>query len=586
MSLVPQAKITVPQVPPEMVVRAALRADLDTAGRADATLVCAPAGYGKTMLLADWAHTSTGSDTAWVSLDRDDNDPQRLWTSVVAALAACPSVPPDSRLHTPWTWRPSTQPEFLAELTDTVAQLPRPVRLILDDVHELLDPIALHGLHTLLRNRPTGLQLVLSSRFDPPLSLPRLRLTGRLYELRADRLRFSPTETATLLERSGLNLTPTQVDTLHHRTGGWAAGLRLAALALTQTTDRDTFLDQFSGNDSSVADYLTGEILSALPDDVHEFLRVISISDPVPAGLAAKLTGREDAGSLLDHLAHHTSLLTATGPTRDAYRIQELLRTYLTADLHRQGPTRAAELHTTAAHWWAGQDQPINALEHATRSHNPALLTELLHRYAIPLILTGDHGPLRRALAGLGAHATASDPWLALTSALTRLEAGDLPAARADLRNAQIQRPNHDTAELAVLQTAVEQLAAPTEEPSPTPAPWRPTSAWRPTSSTATDLDTLSAEPPLEALARLARGTALLEHDDRAGARTELDAALDLGRRHGFHYLTMQCQVLLAVIACTSGEVRTHAGAQHRGAHLRHPTRLASAPPGQPPRPP
>ena len=369
-------------------------------------LVCAPPGYGKTMLLADWAHASTGSDTgpdtAWVSLDRDDNDPQRLWTSVVAALAACPSVPPDSRLHAPWAWRPGTQPEFLAELTDTVQQLPRPVRLILDDVHELLDPIALHGLHTLLRNRPTGLQLVLSSRFDPPLSLPRLRLTGRLYELRADRLRFSPTETATLLERSGLNLTPTQVDTLHQRTGGWAAGLRLAAVALTQTTDRDAFLDQFSGNDSSVADYLTGEILSALPDDIQEFLRVISISNPVPSGLAAELTGREDAGSLLDRLAHHTSLLTPTGQRRDAYRIQELLRTYLIADLHRQGPTRAAELHTTAAHWWAGQDQPINALDHATRSHNPALLTELLHRYAIPLILTGDHGPLRRALVQPG----------------------------------------------------------------------------------------------------------------------------------------------------------------------------------------
>src|SRR6185295_1221329 len=131
MSLDPQAKITIPQVPPEMVVRTALRADLDTAGRADVTLVCAPPGYGKTMLLADWAHTSTGSDTgrdiAWVSVDRDDNDPHRLWTSVVAALAACPSVPPDSRLHTPWTWRPSTQPEFLAELTDTVQELPRPV---------------------------------------------------------------------------------------------------------------------------------------------------------------------------------------------------------------------------------------------------------------------------------------------------------------------------------------------------------------------------------------------------------------------------------------------------------------------------
>ena len=307
-------------------------------------------------------------------VDRDDNDPKRLWASVVAALAACPSVPPGSRLHAPWVWRPGTQPEFLAELCDTVQELPRPVRLILDDVHELLDPVALHGLHTLIRNRPTGFQLVLSSRFDPPLSLSRLRLAGRLWELRADRLRFSPTDAAALLQRSGLDLTPTQVDTLHQRTGGWAAGLRLAAVALHRTTDRDAFLDQFSGNDSSVADYLTGEILSALPDDIQELLRMISISNPVPSGLAAQLSGRQDAGSLLDRLAHHTALLTPTGQHRDTYHIQELLRTYLTADLHRQGPTRVADLHTTAARWWAHQNQPAHALDHATRSHNPTLL--------------------------------------------------------------------------------------------------------------------------------------------------------------------------------------------------------------------
>ena len=111
--------------------------------------------------------------------------------------------------------------------------------------------------------------------------------------------------------------------------------------------------------------------------------------------------------------------------------------------------------------------------------------------------------------------------------------------------------PNHDTADLAVLHTAAEQLAAPAQAPSPTAADHVDHI------SVATGLDALSAEPPLEALARLARGTALLEHDDQAGARTELDAALDLARRHGFHYLTMQCQVLLAVIARTSGEVHT-----------------------------
>ena len=456
MSLVPHAKITIPQLPPEFVLRAALRADLDAGSSADTALVCAPAGYGKTVVLADWAQASTESDTGWVSLDRDDNDPRRLWASVVATLAACPSVPPTSRLHAPWRWQPGAQPEFLAELTDAVRSLPRPIRLILDDVHELVDPAALHSLQTFMRNRPTGLQLVLSSRLDPPLSVPRLRLEGRLWELRADRLRFSPVDAATLLERSGLRLTPTQVDTLHQRTGGWAAGLRLAALALTRTTDRDAFFEQFSGNESSVADYLVGEILSRLPDQIQEFLRVISISDPIPPGLATELSGREEAGSLLDGLAHQTSLLSCTEGRRDLYRIQELLRTYLVADLqHDPRPPRPAG--STPPPRVGGQARTDRSRPSTTppKTSNPALLSDLLRRLALPLILTGDHGPLRRALSTLGAQATASDPWLALTCALTQLEAGDSAAARAHLRHVRTCWPSHDTVELAILQAAV-----------------------------------------------------------------------------------------------------------------------------------
>jgi LuxR family transcriptional regulator, maltose regulon positive regulatory protein len=541
--LVPRVKITLPPLPPEFAPRAALRADLDAGSSADATLVCAPAGFGKTVLLADWAHASTGCDTAWVCLDRDDNDPKRLWASVVAALAACPSVPPASRLHAPWVWRPSTQPEFLAELADALQALPRPIRLILDDVHELVDPVALHGLQILMHNRPAGFQLVLSTRLDPPISLPRLRLAGRLHELRAERLCFSPTEASALFEGCGLHLTPRQVDTLHQRTGGWAAGLRLAALAVARTADRETFLDGFSGNESSIADYLVGEVLSTLPEDVREFLRVISISDPVPSELAAELSGREEAGSLLDGLERQTSLLSAVGPRRDAYRVQELLRTYLMADLQRQGPTRAAELHATAARWWAGQDRPIRALDHAAQSRSPALLSNLLRRFAVVLILTGDHTPVRRALGNLGAEATSSDPWLALASALTPLEAGDVSAARPELRDARRYWPSHHTADLVKLQAAAEQLVAPTEGAS--------------SIHVASDIDELPAEPPLEALAHLSRGIALLERNDRAGAHTELEDALGLGRRHGFDYLSVQCLVLLGGIACTTGDVHT-----------------------------
>ncbi len=544
MPLVPQAKIATPKLPPEFVERAGLRAAL--ADAADLVLVCAPAGYGKSLLLADWARSSTDADTAWVSLDRDDNDPRRLWTSVVAAVAGCPSVPSAGRRHTPWTWRPGAQPGFLAELVDALQSLPRPVRLVLDDLHELVDPEALHGIELLMRNRPAGIQLVLSSRFDPPLALPRLRLAGRLWELRADRMRFSGAEAATLLEKSGLCLTPAQVEVLYHRTGGWAAGLRLAALAVAQTPDHDGFLDQFSGNERSVADYLVGEVLSRLPEDTLEFLRVISVSDPIPSTLAAELSGREDAGSLLDGLEHTTSLVAATGPRRDVHRVQELLRTYLLADLHRQGPKREADVHATAARWWAGQDRPIQALDHGVQSRDPALLSDLLHRFAVQLILTGDHGVLRRALASVGVRATAADPWLALTSALTNLEAGELPAAQGDLRHARRYRPARDAADLAVLRAAAEQLGA------------IPPGEVTPRSAMATDSSELPAVPELEALAHLSRGTArLLERDDPAAARSELEAALTLARRHGFDYLAMQCLVLLSVVAGTAGDFRT-----------------------------
>jgi LuxR family transcriptional regulator, maltose regulon positive regulatory protein len=542
-ALVPHAKIAIPQLPPEFVVRDSLRADLEAWSTSDVVLVCAPAGYGKTLLLADWSRTSTTADTAWVNLDRDDNDPRRLWASIVAALAACPSVPRESRLHS-GVWHVA-QPESLAELEAALLPRPRPIRLILDDVHELVEPEALHALEILIRNHPAGIRLVLSSRCDPPLSLPRLRLAGRLWELRAAQMRFSPAEATALLEGSGLHLTPAQVEVLHRRTGGWAAGLRLAALGLAGCADRDAFLVQFSGDERSVADYLVGEVLAGMPEDVQEFLRTISISEPIPCGLAAELSGREDAGSMLDALEHQTSLLSSTGQQRDAYSVQELLRTHLLADLHRHGTKREAELHGVAARWWADQREPAWALDHGVRSDDPELLTDLLHRCAVPLILSGDHAPLRRGLAGAGAHAVATDPWLALTSALTHLEVGELQAARGHLHRARQSWPADGATDLAVLRAAAEQLSASLSTPTAS-AP----------ASAALEIDELPIEPELEALARLSRGTARLELGDHVGAGEDLERALVLCRRHGFDYLMVQCLALQGVVAGLTGDVR------------------------------
>jgi LuxR family maltose regulon positive regulatory protein len=542
MVLVPQAKIMVPRLPSEFVARADLCAGLDAGMAADVALICAPAGYGKTLLLADWAQTSTATDLAWVNLDGDDNDPKRLWSAILAAVTSCPSVSAPGRLHTDTASGPAAHPDFFAEFAAALQELTQPIRLILDDVQELVDPQTLDGLRTFIRVKPATVQLVLASRLDPPLSLPRLRLAGRLHELRAAQLAFTPQQAAILLENAGLRLTPHQVEVLHRRTGGWAAGLRLAARGLADSADHETFLTRFSGDDRSVADYLVGEILDGLPANTQDFLRVISICDPVPVALAAELSARDEAGSVLDRLEQQTSLVIATGPRRDAYRIQELLRTHLVADLQRHGLRRVADLHAVTARWWAAQDQPLRALEHATHSHDQALLADLLRRFALRLFLTGNHAALRRAMASIGPQDAAVDPWLALASALTYLEAGEHAAAQGDLRRAQQSWPAHMHMDLALLRAVVEQLAADPTGPTPSAI-----------ASTAE----LPSHPELEALARLARGDARLQRDDSAGARAEFDVALALSRRHGFDYLRMRCLALLGGVACRCGDLRT-----------------------------
>jgi LuxR family maltose regulon positive regulatory protein len=220
--------------------------------------------------------------------------------------------------------------------------------------------------------------------------------------------------------------------------------------------------------------------------------------------------------------------------------VQELLRTHLAADLQRHGARRVAGLHAATARWWAAQDEPLAALEHAAHSHDEPLLIELLHRFAIRLILAGDHGPLRRAMAGVGAEALAADSWLSLASALIHLEACERAAAQDHLRDAQEFWPVNGAKELALLCSIVEQLGAATVTP-----PFSALSA-----------DELAAEPELAALAHLSRGDARLTQDDRTGARTEFTAALTLSRLHSFDYLTMQCLALLGVVAGLTGELR------------------------------
>jgi LuxR family maltose regulon positive regulatory protein len=569
---IPTSKIAVPELPVEFTPRPLLRQRLEEATATQVVVVSAPAGSGKTLLLADWVRSGEGSDTAWISLDADDNDPRRLWSAVLTSLLALPSVSQQSPLQrvAAETALPHEGDlvEALAEILDA---LDPPVRVVLDDVHELTGRDVLRDLVRLIRLRPAGLRLVLASRSDPPISVPRLRLEGRLHELRADLLRFTLDDTAALLRATGLVLTPAQVAALHARTDGWAAGLRLAALALRRTDDPVAFLSQFSGDERSVAEYLTGEILDGLNPDAQDFLRVVSVCSPLPAELAASLSARADADRMLDELRQETALVERTSPGE--YRIHPLLRSYLVADLGRLRPETYRLLQATAARWWFAQGEPVHALRHAERAGDSELITQLVHRSGVVLLLGGDLGALRRALAAVGAGARTADPWLALTAAITHLDARALPAAAVELKNARRAWPKTPDAGLDALRASAELLAA----------------GQGLVSESFADLpDAGRTEPAMEALLHASRGVAEFGNPDGADvdlARTELERALELARSHDLGYLEVQSLSILATLAAMSGDYRNMAVMAERAVAVaarrgRHPSAWSAGPMG------
>jgi LuxR family transcriptional regulator, maltose regulon positive regulatory protein len=537
---VPGTKLAVPKPPSRLVTRPRLLATLDLGRQSLVTLVSAPAGAGKTLLLAEWVRERGGPDTAWVSLDSDDNDDGRFWSALLEALFTTAAVPRDGPLaNLAVPANPSADPRFLSVVVDALDNLPRPVVLVLDDVQELTDARPLQGLEALLRHRPAGLRLVLSSRRDPQLSLARLRLADQLTELGAEELRFSTGEVRALLETEGIELDHEQLDHLLEKTEGWAAALRLAMLSQPRTSDPNRFLANFAANDRGVAEYLIDEVLSQLPADMADFIRTVSICEHTTVDLATALSGRIDAGALLDAIAQRTSLIFRVDSDPRRYHVHALLRSQLLADLLRQEPDRAALLHGTAADWHAAHDQPASALAHATKAADTARTTALLHRSAVALVLDGDHDLVRDALDTLGARSVVEDPLLALVSALVHVEQGDPTGADRDLADAEAAWPAEPGADLASLRLLVRARYA------------------RFVGDDALNQVTgdIAATPGLFAApAMLQRGGALLAAGELTAAREQLRAALQVARDGGHGYVAVQCMTMLSGVAAVEGD--------------------------------
>jgi LuxR family transcriptional regulator, maltose regulon positive regulatory protein len=428
-------KLTLPRTSLPQVPRPRLF-DLLTAGTQQLlTLVSAPAGAGKTTLLASWSSSrQRPGPVAWLSLDAGDNEAGRLWAYTVAALCQSGAVPRDSALRG-LAPVPGSEERFLSLLVGGLAQLPTPVVLVLDDLQDITDATLLEGLEFLIRHAPPQLRLVLATRVDPPLPLQRLRLTGQLVQVRAADLAFTVAEAADLLA-TGEDQPPLSdgdLALLQARTEGWAAGLRLAALSLKGEPDPHRFVTEFAGDDKSVADYLTREVLDRQPDELRSFLLRTCIVDELNGDLADALTGGHGGESTLARLEQANGFITTVGSGRSAYRYHQLFAELLRYELRREAPTQVVRLHRRASGWYAARGLTVHAIQQALMASDWRAAADLMVKHGPSLILGGDAATLRELVGRLPAELVRSDPELALLGAADRIVRDDPDAAAAQL---------------------------------------------------------------------------------------------------------------------------------------------------------
>jgi len=432
-------KLHVPRPQPGFVPRPRLVEALGEGLARGRVLVCAPAGFGKTALLADWARGG-GRPVAWLGLDGGDNDPARFWRYAVAALdRARPGLaervgpllgPPP----------PRSFEGLVTGLINELAVQPGPdeVLLVLDDYH-LIDSGPVHeSVAFLLENLAPGLHLVVSSRADPPLPLPRLRARGQLAELRAAELRFTTEEAAALLgAAAGPGLPGTAVAALTARTEGWAAGLQLAALSLRGQADPAGFVAEFTGSHRFVLDYLTDEVLDGQTGQVRAFLLETSVLERLSGELCDAVTGRAGSQAMLHHIERAGLFLVPLDEVRGWWRYHHLFADLLRARLEREQPGRVQELHRAAAAWSDEHDLGDDAVRHALAAGDAAWAAQLVERHVDALLRRSEGVTLRRWISTLPVGVLRARPRLCLAQGFNAVVSGQVEAIEPLLDDAE-----------------------------------------------------------------------------------------------------------------------------------------------------
>ena len=402
------------------------------------TLISAPAGFGKTTLLAEWIASLPTSPIAWVSLDPNDNDATVFWTYLITALQAIhPSIGARSLslLRSP---QPPPIESVLMTLLNEIAAVEADFAVILDDYHVIETQAIHHGISFLLSHLPLPMHLVIASRTDPPFSLARLRSRGELTELRVVDLRFTPAEAAAFLNQvMGLAVAAADVAALERRTEGWIAGLQLAALSMQGREDLSGFIAAFSGDDRYILDYLVEEVLRQQPERVRHFLLQTAILERLSGSLCDAVTGQGDGPAMLETLERGNLFIIPLDNKRQWYRYHHLFADVLQTHTRAAWPDRLPGLHGRASEWYEQQALFADAIHHALAARNFERAADLIEPVWPAMRNRQQEATVRRWLKLLPDPLIRARPILSVAYALVLLNAGQSEGIETYLQDAE-----------------------------------------------------------------------------------------------------------------------------------------------------
>ncbi len=432
-------KLHMPQYRREMVPRPRFQDQLTEARTNRLLLISAPAGFGKTSLLSQWLAEQRNT-TAWITLDRSDNDLARFLrylSSGIQQAAPGTGTTVIDILNSPQAETPEIEP-LLTLLINDLAEAANDIFIVLDDYH-IIENINIHrGISFFIENMPNQVHLVISTRSDPPLPLARWRARRQMLEIRGDDLRFSSAETGELIKMlTEHELSADELNILGEKTEGWAAGLQMAALSLLGKSDIAGYIKTFSGSNRYIMDYLVEEVLHSQTKETEAFLLQTSILERLNSQLCEAVTGQPGGQQQLENLENENMFLIPLDDRRQWYRYHRLFADLLSIRLQESQPELVTELHLRAARWFENNDYLTEAITHALASGNQMYTAKLVEKAAIELITRGELSTLTHYHELLPKEITSARPVLCVYFSWNFIFTGRIPESELLLDQAE-----------------------------------------------------------------------------------------------------------------------------------------------------